>query len=765
MRATGLADDLGSLRSRAVVVGSLLVVVACALLYTWRPDGVGQVAFVGTAISCVAAMAIGPPLRNARPRRLWVLAALGALIFLFGLVNRDSTATIGPLEVADLFALSGYLTLIGWLVMLLRRLGKRPARGSALDTVAVAGGVSLAMWSVTVAPRLGQAVVSDSILWAIYPVLDVILISLSVQLILRLRAPALSMWVILFGLIMLQIVDTIYTVVWTDRPGAMIPALTSLFLFAYWGFALGACHPSVARITRPQPDVGLGIERARQRSALLLFMVSPAVVSTFYPIRGVVDALVRSSLLALVIIILFIRLAVTMSDLSRAEETSRHRASHDQLTDLPNRAAFLTSLEDRLAASHATSGIVAVLFLDFDDFKRVNDTWGHHVGDSLLIQIAARLAGSKGEREVLSRHGGDEFVLHTVVDHPDEALARAARMQRQFIEPMRAHGHRIRIGPSIGIACAFPGDGQSPGDLVRKADEALYEAKRNGRGLSVLFDTALESRSRDQSALAADLDEAILGDDLFVELQPIMGGHRLRRKVGWEALARWQHPQLGSVPPAMFVPMAEDRGLIVALGRTVLVRACRDAQRLRRALDDDSLFVSVNVSPMQLLDPEFCEHVAQTLQETGLPARCLWLELTETSLVDRGHASMNALQTLRAMGVTISVDDFGTGYASLQTLLTLPVNCVKLDRSLVSRIDEDAGEATDLLSSVVALLNSLHISMIVAEGVETRRQADVLLAVGCPMAQGWLYGFPQAADEIAGRHGRAFHGLAVAAAV
>lgn len=281
----------------------------------------------------------------------------------------------------------------------------------------------------------------------------------------------------------------------------------------------------------------------------------------------------------------------------------------------------------------------------------------------------------------------------------------------------------------------------------------------------MLFDTALESRSRDQSALAADLDEAILGDDLFVELQSIMGGHRLRRKVGWEALARWQHPQLGSVPPAMFVPMAEDRGLIVALGRTVLVRACRDAQRLRRALDDDSLFVSVNVSPMQLLDPEFCEHVAQTLQETGLPAHCLWLELTETSLVDRGHASMNALQTLRAMGVTISVDDFGTGYASLQTLLTLPVNCVKLDRSLVSRIDEDACEATDLLSSVVALLNSLHISMIVAEGVETRRQADVLLAVGCPMAQGWLYGFPQAADEIAGRHGRAFHGLAVAAAV
>lgn len=173
-----------------------------------------------------------------------------------------------------------------------------------------------------------------------------------------------------------------------------------------------------------------------------------------------------------------------------------------------------------------------MLFLDFDDFKRVNDTWGHHVGDSLLIQIAARLAGSKGEREILSRHGGDEFVLHTVVDHPDEALARAARMQRLFIEPMRAHGHRIRIGPSIGIACAYPGDGQSPADLVRKADEALYEAKRNGRGLCVLFDTALESRSRDQSALAADLDEALLGGDVFVELQPIMGGGRFRKGSG-----------------------------------------------------------------------------------------------------------------------------------------------------------------------------------------------------------------------------------------
>lgn len=731
-----------------VMVATFVLTTACALTYTYAPDPIGSTAFVVAAATSIAAMAIGPPLRGARPRRLWGAATLGAACFLLGLVNRTADQPSGVPSLADLFSLSGYGFLLAWLVMLLKRLGRRTARGSALDATAVAAGASLAMWSMTVSPRIGGSLLTEALMWGIYPVLDIALVSLSVQLILRVRTPAPAMWAILFGLVVLQIADTAYTVIWAHHPGLTVPALTSVFLYAYWGFAAGACHPSVPHITRSHPTSYHAIHRARSRSMLLLFMVSPAVLSILYPIQGLLDASVRSILLAVLITLLFTRLSLTMSALARAEEDSRYRASHDALTDLANRAFFLRTLEERLAHdTERADRTVAVLFFDFDNFKCVNDTWGHHVGDLLLIQISSLFRCIAREGEFMARHGGDEFVMHTVVNDPQDAQDRAMQIQKLFSEPATMAGHRISIIPSIGVACAHASDHLLATQLVRNADTALYEAKRNGRGRCVLFDPYLDRRERHRSRIASHLSRALDSESIHVVLQPIVGGEDYHQVMGWEALARWEDPILGTVPPDVFIPIAEERGMIITLGRVVLQQACSEAVRLRTALGDH-LFVSVNISPRQLLDPGFCENVSQTLAETGLPTDRLWLELTESTVVDPTASTKRVLSALRDMGITVCVDDFGTGYTSLQTLLELPVNCVKLDKMLTTRSVQGQQDSTQLLSSVLAMLESLNFQHVVAEGVEAAHHKDALLAIGCPMAQGWLFGGPQRAEHI-----------------
>ncbi|WP_284305830.1 putative bifunctional diguanylate cyclase/phosphodiesterase [Mobilicoccus caccae] len=414
---------------------------------------------------------------------------------------------------------------------------------------------------------------------------------------------------------------------------------------------------------------------------------------------------------------------------------------------------MLDALEDRLIRDAVTGRFTVVLFLDCNDFKRVNDTWGHHAGDTVLRDIATRLPAVLHPREIVARHGGDEFVVVSSTEDTAGAVSLAERVRSAFDAPLRIIPGRVHaMTPAMGLALAGPDDRCTTEELLGRADAAMYESKQRGCGGHVVFDDALALRLRTRAEVGDRLEQVTCTDPFDIVLQPIMGGPEHRTLIGREALARWRDPQLGDVPPDVFVPVAEQLGLITTLGEAVLRRACREAAGLRATGEEDEVDLFVNVSPAQLRDPGFAGVVRDALATTGLPPARLRLEVTETELVDEGPATAETLEALREAGIRLCVDDFGTGYASLATLLRLPVDCVKLDRSLVAGLGESEA-AERQLAAVMSLVRSLGIEDIVAEGVETEQQAIALLELGCPLAQGWFYGRPcPSTDALVGRH-------------
>lgn len=372
--------------------------------------------------------------------------------------------------------------------------------------------------------------------------------------------------------------------------------------------------------------------------ALTLLAASPAIPSTAIPTTGTTDTVVRTTLVAALLVLLIARLWRTLTALSGAEADSHHRATHDELTGLLNRAALVETLEilDRNAREQQST---AVLFFDCDDFKYVNDTWGHHAGDTLLRDIAARLPERLGPTHVLGRQGGDEFVVLAAVRDSSEAVALAHAVEAFFGEPLRILPGRVHtVTSSIGVAVVGPGRATTTEDLLGKAGLAMYEAEAEARNRCVVFDEDLAQRSRIRSAVGDRLEEAVRLDVFGLQLQPVMGGERYETIIGWEALARWRDEDLGNVPPGVFVPLAEQLGLIADLGEAVLRRACRDLARLRRSSGNENLAVFVNESPAQLLRADFTDVARGALAEADLPGPCLRLEVTETLLVDKGPA-------------------------------------------------------------------------------------------------------------------------------
>lgn len=353
------------------------------------------------------------------------------------------------------------------------------------------------------------------------------------------------------------------------------------------------------------------------RPAFIFMAVLPAVVSLTAPIPLWAGGIVRRLLISVLLVILVTRLLFTMLALSRAERVSRHRASHDPLTGLLNRGALDGALSNRLADDEGEGRYTAVLFIDCDDFKHVNDTWGHPAGDRLLRAIATGLPPLLGPGDVMARLGGDEFVVIASVADPEQARATAESILAFFETPLPVLDNRLhRMAPSIGVTVADPGGEPSAVALLEKADAALYEAKAQGRGRYVVFDAGLAEKGRMRAAISDALRLAIANGSIRVAFQPILTGPPYTRIGGWEALARWTDPQLGVVPPSEFVPLAEQHGLIEPLGEAVLRRACHDAVRLRAALGED-LTVSVNVSPVQLRNPHLADIVAEALADAG----------------------------------------------------------------------------------------------------------------------------------------------------
>jgi diguanylate cyclase (GGDEF)-like protein/PAS domain S-box-containing protein len=459
------------------------------------------------------------------------------------------------------------------------------------------------------------------------------------------------------------------------------------------------------------------------------------LLTTKVPVQDDAGAVVR-----------IVHVSLDITERKAAEERVRHLALHDVLTDLPNRA-FLQEVAERALARAARRGSMLALHLvDLDRFKEINDTLGHPAGDTLLVEVAARMAGHLRRGDTLARMGGDEFaILQEDVESPEEASAMAARILETLAEPFRIDGHHVVTAASIGLAFG-PVDGADVAELVRHADLALYRAKSDGRNLVRRYEPGMNAQLRDRLALEQALREAIESEAFELHFQPkqTLGDGRIHSV---EALLRWRHPERGQVSPAQFIPAAEDSGLIVPLGTWVLRAACAEARRWHDA-GLGPVRVAVNLSAEQIRRQDLAATVRAALADTGLPPQLLELELTESLLVRDAEQALRVMRELRGLGVQLALDDFGTGYSSLAYLQRFPFDTLKIDRGFVADLS-DSGSSLRIVEAVVRLAHGLGLR-VVAEGVETEGQLAILRRVGCDEIQGYLLSPPVDASRIVG---------------
>ena len=416
-------------------------------------------------------------------------------------------------------------------------------------------------------------------------------------------------------------------------------------------------------------------------------------------------------------------------------ERFEHAAHHDLLTGLPNRAMLMDRLALELTRAKRSGTEVAVMFVDLDDFKRVNDTLGHPVGDDLLREVADRIGRTLRPSDMVARVGGDEFVI-VVPDllNMHQAARVAQRLQDALAQPVAIGNLTVTVGCSVGISVS-PQDGSEVDELLRHADLAMYEIKKEGKNAVRFFAPAMNTAAQARMRLETRLRNAVAVRGLALHYQPQIDV-KSGQLAGLEALVRWTDSELGVVSPEEFIPVAEDTGLIVQLGAWVLDEACRQAATWALTVP-----MAVNISPVQILRPEFVETVSDALKRHSIPPQLLKLELTERLNIRDSHLAAHRLTSLRALGVTLSLDDFGAGQSALASLMSLPFQEVKLDRSLLSRITDDPA-SWQIMGALLALAHGLNL-LVVVEGVETLDQLNVLRSLGCETVQGYLMGRPE----------------------
>jgi diguanylate cyclase (GGDEF)-like protein/PAS domain S-box-containing protein len=452
---------------------------------------------------------------------------------------------------------------------------------------------------------------------------------------------------------------------------------------------------------------------------------------------------------------------IVFHDVSTARALSlrmSYLAQHDSLTDLPNRILFSDRLTEAIAMAHRYRRKLAVLYVDVDRFKHINDSLGHDIGDRLLQSMAARLHACVRSSDTVSRQGGDEFVvLLSEVTHIQDAALIAEKILHMLRTPHRIDQHDLHLTVSIGIA-NYPDDGTEAEVLMRNADFAMYHAKENGRNNYQFFQPEMNVRAVERQSLENGLRHAMERQEFVLHYQPKLN-LQTRAIIGVEALIRWRHPQRGLVPPAQFIPVAEECGFIVPIGRWVLREACRQA----RTWYDAGLMpmrLAINISAVELRDKDFVAGVRSILTETGLEAHYVELELTETFLLQDSKSTAAVLQALKDLGVGLALDDFGTGYSSLSYLKRFPIDTLKIDQSFVRNITTDADDAS-IVSAVISMGKSLHMQ-VVAEGVETQEQLAFLREQSCLYGQGYYFSQPLVAEEITQLLGRSVVSTAAA---
>ncbi|PJJ18411.1 diguanylate cyclase/phosphodiesterase [Janthinobacterium sp. 67] len=440
----------------------------------------------------------------------------------------------------------------------------------------------------------------------------------------------------------------------------------------------------------------------------------------------------------------FLMVRRTRTAAQQAENHLHYLAHVDSVTQLPNRHEFNDALAYALARADRQDSSVGLLLLDLDNFKVVNDTLGHHCGDQLLKLVSERLVAILRGTDIICRIGGDEFVVIVEpADDSSEMASVARKILAVLAEPFDLEGHQLYVSASIGVSL-YPFDAHDVATLTRNADTAMYHAKHQGKNRYAVFKAEMELRAQRRLRMEANLRRALQNEELYLHYQPQID-LRSGRIVGVEALIRWNCREMGQLSPAEFIPVAEESGIIVDLGRWVLQSACRQAAAWYKAGLLDSLeHVAVNLSACQARDPGLMDDIHAILHETQLPHGLLELEITEGVLMDNIHANVELMRRLQEAGIHLSVDDFGTGYSSMSYLKRLPIDQLKIDRSFVRDLP---GEGEAIVTAIIAMAHSLHLK-VVAEGVETLRQVEFLRTAGCDNVQGFFFARPMTAAQL-----------------
>lgn len=753
----------------------LVLGMIAVFVYGWLPSLTALNLYYDVLVSStIVAIGSGIWVHNPPQRLPWYCFLLYLVLTSFGNLIWDYYELVLHIEspfpsVADVLYLAGYLPFTLGMLLLVQRRVQSGDIGSVIDAAMVTVSAGMLGWVYLMAPYIHDATLTwvEQVVSITYPLMDVFLVAIIAHILLSPGPRPLAYTFLAWSLSLILGADTGYAIMTLNETYSTGRFIDYGWLFGYVNIGVAALHPSMRALSAlpPAPPVKFTIRRLivlavaslLGPAALTVELVRGQPVNVLVILGGsavlFLLSLTRMHNLILMLQATMAQLETTLSNLRSAlqnyqqvEALLSHQAFHDSLTHLPNRAMFKDRLQRALAAARRRQHAVAVLFLDLDEFKYVNDRFGHQVGDELLILLAQRLQTSVRPEDTPARLGGDEFtVLLEQLTDIGGALQVAERIIADLHAPFVVGDRRLVVTASIGIA--WSSTGQEPVDeILRQADVAMYRAKAQGKACYALYDPAMNARALQRLDLEVALRHAIEAQEFQVYYQPKVD-LTTGQLVGLEALIRWHQPEQGMISPATFIPIAEETRLILPIGRWVLEQACAQAytwNQQRQA--GPPIRISVNLSARQFQHPGLVEEIRHILHTTQLPAHLLALEITESMIMEKVDEVITTLHELKQLGVQIWIDDFGTGYSSLSYLTSFPVDTLKIDKSFVDGLGRSA-EDTAIVRAVITLAHTLGMSVI-AEGVETFEQATQLRMLGCEVGQGYYFARPLPAAEV-----------------
>ncbi len=720
-----------------------LGVIGLFAVNLWVPSetaGLLEDAVSGVA---VAVLWVGLYRRRASHGPAWVWVGVGVTLWVAGDMVWDGYTLAGlvrpDVSFADVFYLAGYPVLAVGLYEMARLRSGSQAREGLLDGAIFGAAAAVAVWQLLVVPTATSThEFVTAAVWSAYPLGDVLLIAGAAWVAISPGRRGLTTFLLLSALTGTLALDVLYSYL-PIVSSFDVTRLDWMYPVTYLLLAAAALHQDGAELTTPGPPSNR-MHPARLVLLSASLMTVPAVVlltDSNAPSTRVVLLALAVGLITAVIA----RFALTVRARESAQDALAHRATHDELTGSVNRVLVIDRIGHALARDRRHEPL-AVMYLDLDRFKSINDTLGHEVGDQLLRRVATRIAGTLRGSDTLGRFGGDEFVVLCEDIDPELAVRIAERIVVVVAAPVDLFGRTLQTTISIGIAI---GDDRATGvdALIRSADEAMYTAKRRGGNRVELYDDELREHHRMRREIENALEGAIDRGELALHYQPVVRSHD-RSVAGFEALLRWRRADGTMIPPDDFIPIAEETGLIVDIGDWVIRQACRQLQ----AWSGEGIrapWISINVSAIQLRNDNLRRSLRESLAETGADPSRITIELTESALVSPTGADTTQLQQLRRLGVRVAIDDFGTGYSGLAYLRRLPVDIIKIDQSFVSELDTDPAVAA-VLVAIIDLAHALRLEVI-AEGAESSAQVELLQRLGCDLIQGFYYAAAAPASE------------------